>query len=204
MEATKRYRDSLPNSPADEHLVKRGLVSVKKQFALGYVSDPLPGHEQYRGMLAIPYIRFPHGPGKPAIIVSLRFRCLEDHEHNGHGKYNTVTGDRPRLFNTLALIEPHDRVAITEGEVDAMTSTANGLPAVGLPGSTTWQEHFREPFLGYETVFVLADGDDPGRSFARTITKDLPNAKAILMPDGYDVNKLVCQYGREALLERTV
>lgn len=170
------------------------------RFRLGYVGDPLPGHEQFRGYLAIPYLRW--SQEHKWAVVSIRFRCLEQHDHKGHGKYMTAAGDRPRLFNTLALLKDSPKVAITEGEIDAITAQVCGIPAVGVPGSQAWQPHFREPFLGYRDVYVLADGDDAGMTFANTVASTLPNAKVIPMPPGEDVNSLVGAKGKEALLER--
>jgi hypothetical protein len=182
-EATHRYHGSLPGSPAEEHLGSRGLEapSIKdkvQKFRLGYVNDPLPGHEQFRGYLAIPYLRWSQHNGWT--VPSIRFRCMADHEHTGHGKYMTAPGDRPRLFNTVALLKPAPAVAITEGEIDAITAQVCGLPAVGVPGAQAWLPHFREPFLGYRDVFVLADGDEAGLRFANTVAGTLPNAKVNL------------------------
>jgi len=106
------------------------------------------------------------------------------------------------MYNTLALLQDTATVAITEGELDAITASISGIPAVGIPGATSWQSYFREPFLGYQTVYILADGDDPGMKFAETVAKTLPNSKIIPMPDKTDVNSLVVQHGPKALLER--
>lgn len=168
------------------------MAAVKeetKRFRLGYVADPLPGHDMYKGMLAIPYLRRSDDGGWS--VVSLRFRCIEEHEHIGHGKYNTMPGDRVRLFNTFALLKPNTRMLVTEGEMDAITATAFGYDAVAVPGSSSWQPHFREPLLGYDTVYVVADGDDAGKKFANTVAQSLPNAKIILCPDGEDVNSWI-------------
>ncbi|WP_373686632.1 toprim domain-containing protein [Nocardia terpenica] len=183
----------------------RGLMgpSVRETvsgYALGYVADPLPGHETHRGSLAIPYLRWSREHGWA--VVSIRFRCIQDHEHKGHGKYMTTAGDRPRLYNTTALLEQSPIIAITEGEIDAITSQVCGVPTVGVPGAEAWQPHFREPFLGYRDVFVLADGDEAGHRFANTVAKSLPNAKVIPCPPGEDVNSLVMSKGKSALLER--
>lgn len=152
-------------------------------------------------MLAIPYLR--QLPGGRLTVVSIRFRCaVADCTHQGHGKYMTSPGDRPRLYNTPDLLVPSPRAAITEGEFDAAVASAAGIPAVGVPGSTSWQPWFREPFLGYEVVYILADGDDPGRKFASTVARQLPNAKVIQYPPGHDTNSFVQEYGPEALLER--
>ena len=204
-EATERYRLSMPGSPAEEYLASRGLgyPSIKEDvgmFLLGYVEDPLPGHEMHRGSLAIPYLRWSQHHGWA--VVSIRFRCIQDHEHQGHGKYMTQAGDRPRLYNTMALLKTSTNIAITEGEIDAITAQIAGIPAVGVPGAEAWQRYFREPFLGYKNVFVLADGDEPGLKFANTVAKTLPNAKVIPCPPGTDVNSLVIEQGPRALMER--
>lgn len=193
-EATSAYHANLSGSPAEGHLADRGLLTkfVKDKtdrFRLGYVDDPLPGHDMYKGMLAIPYIR--RDDEGEWSVVSMRFRCLEDHEHQGHGKYNTVSGDRPRLFNTTALLRPGPRMLVTEGEIDALTAQVYGFDAVAVPGASSWQTHFREPLLGYETVFILADGDKPGMDFARKVANALPNGRIIPCPPGEDVNSWI-------------
>lgn len=204
VEATSRYHESLPGSPAAEYLESRGLMgeSVRKdvdRFRLGFVGDPLPGHEMYRGMLAIPYLR--RSSDGSWTVVSMRFRQIGEPKP-GLGKYLTVAGDRPRLFNTLALIDNDDVIAITEGEIDAISATISGIPAVGVAGVETWKDHFTEPFLGYETVFVLADGDDPGMKFAHNLAKKLPNVKIIPMGPGEDVNSEFIKDGLESLKEK--
>lgn len=205
-EASIGYHESLPASPAEEHLAKRGLLgpSVREavaRFRLGYVADPLPGHEMYRGMLALPYLRITSD--KRWSVVTIRFRCLvEGCEHNGHGKYMSLLGDRPRLYNTLEIIRNDDKIGIAEGELDAITATVLGVPTVGVPGADAWAPHFREPFLGYDTVFVFADGDKAGMAFARTVAGELPNATVIPMPTGEDINSTAVKFGKAALRER--
>lgn len=205
-EATEKYLAAMPGSPAEEYLANHrglGYPSIKQDvdgFMLGYVEDPLPGHEMHRGSLAIPYLRWSQEHGWS--VVSIRFRCIKDHEHIGHGKYMSQAGDRPRLYNTMALLRPSPFIAVTEGEIDAITANVCGIPAVGVPGVELWQPWFREPFLGYRDVFILADGDEPGMRFATTVAKSIPNGKVIPMPEGHDVNSFVINEGKQALWER--
>jgi DNA primase len=199
----QQYEASLPASPAAEYLEDRGLHPDEiGHFHLGYVGEPLRGHEMYRGMLAIPYLRKLDGRNGGGLVVSIRFRCLLPHEHQGHGKYNTEPGDKGRLFNTVALTEPVDKIAVTEGELDTITAELCGIESVGVPGATQWQPHFPEPFLGYETVWVLADGDEAGMRFAHKVAETLPNARIIPMPEGDDVNSLYMREGPQAVRER--
>lgn len=200
-EATLRYHQSLPGSPVEEYLGTRGLTfpSIREEvdkFMLGYVEDPLPGHEMYRGKLAIPYLRWSQEYGWA--VVKLRFRRLDDEQP----KYLDVAGFSPRLYNTLALLANSSQIAITEGEIDAITAQVCGIPTVGVPGAQAWKPHFKEPFLGYRDVFILADGDEPGLNFANAVAATLFNAKVIPMPPGEDVNSLVISQGKQALLGR--
>lgn len=205
-EATKKYKAALPGSPGEEYLATRGLTSQAiadevNRFCLGFVAEPLPGHEMFRGMLAIPYIR--QAPGEKWSVVSMRFRCVTpDCEHPNHGKYMSAPGDTPRIFNTMALIKSDDTIAICEGEIDAITAHACGVPAIGIAGVESWKPHFKEPFLGYEVVYILADGDEPGMKFASKVAKTLPNAKILPSRAGEDVNSEVMKFGKRALLER--
>ncbi|WP_018687027.1 toprim domain-containing protein [Actinokineospora enzanensis] len=206
VDATRRYHASLPGSAAEEHLATRGLTApsvVEKvdRFRLGYVDDPLPGHEQYRGMLAIPYLRL--SPGREWSVVSLRFRCIDpDCGHEYHGKYNTIAGDRPRLYNTIEIIRNDDVIAVVEGEIDAVTSSICGVPAIGVPGADAWRPVFREALLGFETVYIIAEGDEAGLRFANTVAADLPNGRIVRLDDGHDVNSTVVDQGANAYKRR--
>jgi DNA primase len=131
-------------------------------------------------------------------VVSIRYRRLDDKKP----KYMTKAGDQVWMYNTAALVKHSPLVAITEGEIDAITAQLCGVPAVGVPGSQMWKPYFRELFVGYRDVFILSDGDEAGMQFATGVAKTLPNAKVIPMPAGLDVNQLVIERGREALLSK--
>jgi len=131
-------------------------------------------------------------------VASIRFRRLD----GGKPKYMTVANDSPRLYNTVSLTRYSKDMAICEGEIDTVTAELSGVPAVGLSGASMWRPFYRELFLGYRTVNILADGDDAGMEFAKSVARSLPNARIIPMPDGEDVNSLVSKQGKSALLER--
>ncbi|EHB47638.1 TOPRIM domain-containing protein [Mycolicibacterium rhodesiae JS60] len=194
-EATTRYRGSLPGSPAAEYLASRGVLGAT-QFGLGFVADPLPGHEMYRGCLAIPYMR--HSAWRGWSVASIRYRRLDGRDP----KYLSMPGEKNRIYNTQALTRYSRDMAVCEGEIDTITAELAGIPSVGLAGSQMWKPFMRELFLGYRNVNILADGDDAGMDFAHQVAKTLPNARIIPMPDGEDVNSLVTARGKSALLER--
>lgn len=207
MEAAKRYHSSLGGSPAEEYLAGRGLLEHAKQYGLGFVKDPVQGHDAFQGMLSIPYLR-QTAYGKWT-AVTIRFRCLDPtckHEKWKHpgGKYSPIPGHGGQLFNTVQILRNHDRIAITEGELDAITATEAGVPCVSVQGVKSWKSHYTPLFLGYESVLVLADNDDNGEGmeFGSMLAEKLPNVRIIKMPRGHDVNSMVCEYGPEALLEK--
>lgn len=214
MTVAKQSRDRFEGSPAEEYLVHRGLVPEQlERFRLGYVDDSAPsGFEQYRGTMAVPYLR--RGATGKWSVAALRFRCVRDecvrnpdgsfrapHEevHVRHGKMQSMSNDTPRIYNTEAIIRSSDTIAICEGEADTWTAEMCGIPAVGIQGVNGWKEYFTELFIGYRTVFVLSDGDEAGRGFARHVSSLLPNALEVPMAPGLDVNKTYNEQGRELL-----
>lgn len=168
-------------SHAADYLLGRGVTGAMAQSALlGYVEDPLPGHDQYRGRIVIPYLT-------PSGVVDLRFRSIDDTQP----KYLSLPGHKPRLYNTVALADDPSVVGITEGEFDALVAThLVGVPSVAVPGSQAWSTS-RHPrvFRGYSRVLVFADGDDPGRQLANQIARDVPQAVVVDLGNGMDLNE---------------
>ncbi|MFD7015915.1 toprim domain-containing protein [Streptomyces sp. NPDC059928] len=211
--AAKRYATKYENSPAHAYMAHRGLGSVPR-LRLGYVSEPVVGHELHRGRLAIPYWR---PAGGIHSVATIRFRCIADacvrgpdgsylpphHEkHEGHGKYMGLPGHPPRLFNTNALLTSRPYIALNEGELDSGAVESADVPAVGAPGVSSWRDHFAPALAGFEVVFVLGDGDDAGRRFATKICERLSNAKAVDLGDGYDANRFIHEFGPKRFRER--
>ena len=193
-EATSRYQENVID--AWDYLDSRGLTTATvDMFRLGVVHDPVPGHEKYEGWLSIPYL------SAQGETVSMRFRCMQDHkcsEVHG-GKYMTLPGDQVRLFGVKALTTIQDALHVTEGEMDAMTLQQCGFPAVGAPGSNTWQERHDVAARGFNAVYVWGDGDKAGREFSQKLYQRLDNVRVVQVPDGSDVNSYFLQYGEEML-----
>lgn len=94
---------------------------------------------------------------------------------------------------------------ITEGELDAISATVAGLPAVGFPGATSWDKLYSRMFR-FRRVVILADDDGldadgelkAGGKFANKVASDLNGAKIITMTGG-DVNSVLIERGVEGL-----
>lgn len=196
--ATETYHRSLigdEGQAAVEYLTTRRLSRGSVQsFRLGYVANPLPGHEKFAGRLCIPY-------QTRSGVVSLKFRAIPP---TADPKYLFAPGDSPRLFNTPALDHHQPFVCITEGEIDCITATQAGLPAVGVPGVDGWKPFWARCFQGYDAVFVLCDNDDKGQGarFGERVAEQVPGSRVVMMPEGHDVNSFVMAEGFSALIDK--
>ena len=161
-------------------------------FHLGVVVDPLPGHEQFLGRVAIPYVT-------PSGVVDIRFRAM----HNEEPKYMGMMGAKTTMFNTQACFAASKYICVTEGEFDAiMMGVKTPHPTIGIPGANNWKPHYSRILDDFDIVIVLADGDNAGAEFGKKIVRELPNANVITMPEGEDVNSVIIKLGKEWIDER--
>lgn len=194
-QATMQYMEAI--DLASEYLGRRGITpEVAATAALGVVTDPILGHESYRGRLAIPYLT-ESGP------INMTFRCIQNHNCKAaeHPKYMKLKGSDTNLYNVQAYYDAHDYIVITEGEIDALTLSMAGIPAIGVAGAESWKQHWNLIFLDFQRVFVFSDGDDAGQKFAEKVVSEI-RAINIPMPNGMDVNDVYLADGPEALLGR--
>lgn len=196
-EATQSYHEALMASRRHaDWLLARGIEKTEAVSArLGVVTDPFPGHSQFRDWLVIPYL---DREGKP---LTMRFRCIEEHNHReyGHGKYMSLAEDIPRVYNIGAIHRAGDTIEVAEGEFDAMILEKIGLHAVAIPGVHIWRSHMRRMLAGFSVIRVWADPDDAGAELVNRITRSLRAAKGVRLRDG-DVSDTYKRGGAEALL----
>ena len=191
LQATQRYASKI--ELAKEYLSSRSLsVDEARVFHLGVVDDPLPGHEQYEGRLAIPYIT-------PSGVVDIRFRGM----HNEDPKYMGLVGAKTTMFNTQACFVADKYICVTEGEFDCVLMTVKTEhPTVGIPGANNWKPHYAKILDDFDTVIVLADGDPAGLEFGKKISRELGNVNIVSMPEHEDVNSMITRLGNGWIDER--
>lgn len=198
--AVSTYQQDLAADTAvQDYLKRRGFgPEAASTFRLGAVRCPMLGHEHLVGRLAIPYLT-------PAGVVNINFRCTQQHNCStidGHRKYLKVEGSSSNLFNVLDLKKPGDTICVAEGELDAITLSISGLPAVAVAGVNAWQDHFSRCLEDYSTVYSFADGDTAGSKFSKFLAKEV-KARPIRMPGGMDCNDLYRRDGAEGLRKLT-
>lgn len=194
--ATARYAQNVDLLAS--YLSERGVSrEAAVSFRLGLVSEPVPGHEKFDGMMCIPYLT-------PAGVVALKFRRIE-----GDGpKYDSPPGQKAKLFNTPALLTRSEVVAVCEGELAALIfQTQAGVPTVGTPG-TQWMDHWGRCFADFDRIVVVADhdvkddGSSPGVKHAKNVVSKLHGAELVLPPAGCDPDEWLLRDGVEAVRER--
>lgn len=163
------------------------------RFQLGFVAEPVEGHDRFAGRLAIPYIT-------PSGVVGMRFRRLDGEDP----KYDSEAGQRTALYNVNDLHRSEPWIALCEGELDTIVmSGIVGVPAVGVPGVQHWSKKggiWSRLFQDYDQVFVLTDPDKAGLKAQQEICKRIENAIPVDLPA--DVNDTVLQNGPEWVLEK--
>jgi DNA primase len=190
-QSTDLYNQSLWR--VEDYLVSRGLsLEFAAGERLGYVEDPLPGQEQFRGRLSIPYIT-------RAGCVNLKFRSIE--ESDSGPKYLNLSGFETNLYHVESFFQAGEFICITEGEIDALSLVSIGIPAVGVPGVKAWKPFYRRCFEDYPVIFGFCDGDEPGRDFGQFLSREI-KARPIHLPQGEDVNSLLISKGAEWLREK--
>lgn len=192
-QAVTQYQNDLAGgTSAQAYLTSRGIgPEAAARFRLGVVTSPQVGHEALRGRLCIPYLT-------PAGAVNLRFRCLCTQSCEGHAKYRSLEGVSGNLYNVLDLKRDSPFICVTEGEIDAMTLSMCGMPAVGVPGVKTWQKHFSRCLEDFDVIYAFGDGDDAGGKFSSFLAKEA-RARPVAMPKGKDCNDIFREQGAEGL-----
>jgi len=177
---------------AESYLKSRGLsLADAKRHRLGVVNKPVVGHEMFEGRLSIPYLT-------PSGMVDLRFRAINNEEP----KYLSLPNSSTRLYNVKSFFEAKEWICVCEGEIDTITLSKLGYPAVGIPGVKNIKRHYYRILADFDKIYVFADGDTAGKEFAKDLAKKLAGVVQIQLPDGEDVNSLFTKNGSQWFEER--
>jgi DNA primase len=191
------------------YLTSRGLnQQAIDRFKIGYTGDT--DNYSTRNRLAIPYLT-PAGPWH------IKYRCIEQHDCKEAKckKYTYEGGQQQHMYNAAVLLDA-ERVVLVEGELDAISVSQCGVPAVAYPGAQTFRsnKHWRFCFDSCDEIIIVADGDPPddkgmgvgereATEVARTLRDSVPgDVDVVVLPQGHDSNSLIQQEGYEDFLLR--
>jgi len=134
-------------------------------------------------MVRIPYMN------QGGEVVGLRFR----HSINGAQRFSCRKGDKVTLYGLWLLAEflKQRWVLLVEGETDCWTCWKHNIPALGIPGKSTWRSEWAELIKDLK-VYLWQEPDAP--ELPGKVAKDLPGLMVIQAPHGMkDLNEAHCQ-----------
>lgn len=162
----------LPSKNCYSYLATRG-ISEQTARLFKIADAKVFNHETKTEVdgIAMPYIR----DGETLQIKRLGF------ERNGNKKIITVEADcEPCLFGWQAIDnKERNLVVICEGEIDAMTISQYGLPALSVPfgggagAKQQWIDHEYENLERFEEIFICMDNDEAGQIATKEIATRL-------------------------------
>jgi hypothetical protein len=88
-----------------------------------------------------------------------------------------------RLHGCTVAAGDRTHIFLVEGESDAQTLWFYNLPAIGIPGATSWNQKWTDYFKDF-IVYIWQEPDQGGEQFVNSITKDIPDAFVITPPAG--------------------
>lgn len=194
--AALRERGLWPGPPRRELTIEEIAVAKKIPFeflkSLGVRTVYV--HEEAR--VQIPY----HDVDGNVVAVRSRLSTGKD--------FLWRSGDRAILYGLARLdaIRKAGWVLLVEGETDSWTAWHHHLPALGIPGKSTWKAEWAEHLAGLK-VYVWQEPD--AEDLVARIARDIPDVLVIKAPDrtkdiseahvrGEDVKELVSRLCLEA------
>lgn len=74
-------------------------------------------------------------------------------------------------------------IVVVEGESDAQTLWHHGIPALGIPGATTWKAEWAKYLDGLK-VYAWQEPDGGGQAFVEAVGKSIPDLHVLSAPAG--------------------
>lgn len=103
---------------------------------------------------------------------AVRFRIGLEKSEEGDDRFRWRTGSKARLYGLWRLesIRKADYVVLVEGESDAQTLWYHRIPALGIPGASTWRNEWAEHLEAIEKVYAVVEPDEAGEGLWERLT----------------------------------
>lgn len=126
-----------------------------------------------------PAVRIPYFD-KAGTEVAARIRIALEGD-----RFRWRKGSKPGLYGLWRKPSTKDYVVLVEGESDAQTLWHHGIPALGFPGATNWNEERDAAHLdGVGTIFVVIEPDRGGEAVQDWLAKSTIAGRARLLTLG--------------------
>lgn len=128
----------------------------------------------------------------------VNFQCRRDEPSKFIKYWYDNSSFKPTLVNEeiLSLV---DSIYITEGTVDSLLLTQEGLPSVASTGgSGYWDNNWFSLFSNIENIYYIADNDDSGKWASKKVAESLGTSRVkIFKFDGTDKGYDTVDYYRD-------
>ena len=125
-----------------------------------------------RPAVLVPY----YDSGGEEVAVRLRVAIHGD-------RFRWRTGSKPTLYGLWRLQEVRESgwVLLVEGESDAWTCWLHGIPALGVPGKSTWRAELAQHLAGLDVILWC---EPDALDLVERVARDVPNLRVIEAPAG--------------------
>lgn len=98
-------------------------------------------------------------------------------------RFRWRTGSKPTLYGLWRLQEVRESgwVLLVEGESDAWTCWLHGIPALGVPGKSTWRAELAQYLAGLDVILWC---EPDALDLVERVARDVPDLRVIKAPAG--------------------
>jgi hypothetical protein len=164
------------STPADEIAgCTLAQVAELKHLEIDFLASLGLSEQKYAGRRAV-RIPYTDESGKQ---TATRYRIGL---HADADRFRWKSGSKLGLYGLSRIAEARARggVLLVEGESDCWTAWYHGIPALGVPGKSTWKPEWAKHLEGLR-VYIWQEPDAEG--FTESILRDIPDARVIVAPD---------------------
>jgi twinkle protein len=154
--------------PKPDSAVMNYLLN-ERQLAPGIIQQFKVAESKDRTEIAFPSFS-PEGD-----LINIKYIALKRDE-NGKKNIRQEKGCAPSMFGWHTLDDKCREVIICEGQIDAMTWSQVGFPALSIPDGAkndNWIDYDWDNLQRFDTIFLAYDNDDVGQEASLRVSKRL-------------------------------
>ena len=117
--------------------------------------------------------------------LAVRFRIALRKSKLGGNRFLWKKGSKLHPYGLWLLDQARKtgRVVLVEGESDCHTLWFHELPALGLPGATSWKEPWTQHLLGIDEIYIVIEPDKGGAAILKWLERSVIRDRVKLIFD---------------------